>query len=47
LGLLLGVPQSKLAAEEGITQGAVSQSLQRSGAFAIEAAHLRLEQTAA
>ena len=32
LGLLLGRSQSALAAEEGITQGAVSQSLQRSGA---------------
>ena len=32
LGLLLGRNQSALAREEGITQGAVSQSLQRSGA---------------
>jgi hypothetical protein len=44
LGLLLGRPQWELADEEGITQSAVSQSLARSGAFAIEAAQLRLEQ---
>lgn len=43
LGLMIGKPQAELAAEEGITQGAVSQNLRRSGAFAIEAAHLRLE----
>jgi hypothetical protein len=42
LGLLLGRTQAQLAADEGITQGAVSQSLRRSGAFAIEAAHARL-----
>lgn len=46
LGLLLGRSQSALAADEGITQGAVSQNLQRSGAFAIEAAHGCLEQAA-
>jgi len=44
LGLMLGRPQAQLAADEGITQGAVSQNLRRSGAFAIEAAHLRLEE---
>jgi hypothetical protein len=47
LGLLLGRPQTELAASEGITQGAVSQSLRHSGAFAIEAAHLRLEEQTA
>jgi SatD family (SatD) len=41
LGLLLGQAQSELAANEGITQSAVSQSLARSGAFAIEAAEVR------
>ncbi len=46
LGLLLGRSQSQLAADEGITQPAVSQSLTRSGAFAIEAAQLRLEELA-
>lgn len=43
LGLLLGQPQSLLAAREGISQSAVSQSLARSGAFAIQAAQLRFE----
>lgn len=47
LGLLLGEPQARLAAKEGVTQGAVSQNLWRSGAFAIEAAHLRFEEGAA
>lgn len=46
LGLLLGRSQSTLALDEGITQGAVSQNLQRSGAFAIEAAHGCLERAA-
>lgn len=44
LGLMLGRPQAELASDEGITQGAVSQSLQRSGAFAIEAAQSRLQE---
>lgn len=42
LGSVLGRTQAQLAADEGITQGAVSQSLRRSGAFVIEAAHARL-----
>jgi hypothetical protein len=42
LGLMLGRSQEMLATEEGITQGAVSQSLRRSGAFAIEIAQERL-----
>lgn len=42
LGLMLGCSQAQLAADEGITQGAVSQSLSRSGAFAIDVAHTRL-----
>lgn len=37
LGHLLGQTQASLAASEGITQGAVSQSLNRSGAFALSA----------
>jgi len=45
LGLLLGRSQEILAAQEGITQGAVSQQVRRSGASAIEAAHRRLEGT--
>jgi hypothetical protein len=44
LGLLRGHPQGELAAREGITQGAVSQNLRRSGASAIEAAQRRLEE---
>lgn len=44
LGILLGIPQSELAYQEGITQGGVSQHLKRSGAFAIEAAHKCLNQ---
>jgi hypothetical protein len=47
LGLFLARPEAELADDEGITQGAVSQSLRRSGAFAIEAAHQRLEEAAA
>jgi hypothetical protein len=42
-GLLLGRTQAQLADDEGITQGAVSQSLHRSGARAIEAAQQRLD----
>ena len=38
LGLLIGRSQSELAAEEGISQSAISQNLSRSGAYAIEAA---------
>jgi predicted transcriptional regulator len=38
----LGHSQQELAAIEGITQGAVSQALHRSGALAVEAAHARL-----
>lgn len=44
LGLLLGWRQVDLAEAEGITQGAVSQNLRSSGAFAIEAAHQRFEE---
>jgi hypothetical protein len=43
LGLMLGRSQRDLAAEEHITQGAVSQSLHRSGAFAVEIAQERLQ----
>lgn len=42
-GLMRGWPQSRIAEEEGATQGAISQSLARSGAFAILAAQDRLE----
>lgn len=42
-GLLQGLSQSRIAAEEGATQGAISQSLARSGAFAIVAAQESLE----
>jgi hypothetical protein len=44
LGLLSGQTQRALASAEGITQGAVSQNLRRSGAFEITAAHGRLEE---
>lgn len=43
-GLMLGWSQSKIATEEGTTQGAISQSLGRSGAFAIVAAQRALEE---
>ena len=43
-GFLTGQSQSDLAAKEGITQSAVSQGLMRSGAYAVEAAQLRLEE---
>jgi hypothetical protein len=43
-GLLLGWSQSQIAVEEGATQGAISQSLGRSGAFAIMAAQRALEE---
>jgi hypothetical protein len=42
-GLMRGWSQSQIAAEEGATQGAISQSLARSGAFAILAAEEELE----
>jgi DNA-binding CsgD family transcriptional regulator len=35
LGILRGTTQKELAAAEGISPSAVSQSLQRAGAFAI------------
>jgi SatD family (SatD) len=44
LGLMRGRTQAELAADERITQGAVSQNLRGSGALAIEAAQLRLEE---
>lgn len=44
LGVLLGHNQVELAAHEGVTQGAVSQTLSRSGATSIELAHRRLEE---
>jgi hypothetical protein len=43
LGVMLGHSQDELAQLEGITQSAVSQTLARSGATAIELAHRRLE----
>lgn len=43
-GLMLGLSQSEIADRAGTTQGAVSQSLARSGAFAIVAAQDQLEQ---
>jgi len=43
-GLLRGWSQSKIALEEGTTQGAISQNLARSGAFAIQAAQERLKE---
>ncbi|HET7120491.1 MAG TPA: SatD family protein [Solirubrobacterales bacterium] len=42
-GLLLGKSQAEIAAEEGTTQGAVSQSLSRSNAFAVLASQRQLE----
>jgi hypothetical protein len=42
-GLMFGFSQAQLAHAEGIKQGAVSQSLHRSGAFVIQAAQNRLE----
>ena len=38
-GLLLGEQQAAMAAQEGVVQSAVSQSLTRSGAYAVLAAH--------
>lgn len=46
-GLMRGWPQSRIAEVEMKTQGAISQSLSRSGAFAIQAGHDRLEQLGA
>lgn len=43
-GLMRGWSQSRIAAEEGATQGAISQSLARSGAFAIVIAQEQLEE---
>jgi len=43
LGMILDTPQAELAAEEGISQSAVSQSLAANGAYAIEAAQLELD----
>jgi hypothetical protein len=43
-GLMLGLSQSEIATREGATQGAISQSLARSGAFAIVAAQGQLEE---
>lgn len=43
LGVLEGHTQADLAKREGITQSAVSQTLSRSGAAAIQIAHRRLE----
>jgi len=42
-GLMQGWSQSQIAAEEKTTQGAISQSLARGGAFAIMAAQQQLE----
>jgi len=43
-GLMLGLSQSEIATREGATQGAISQSLARSGAFAVVAAQSQLEE---
>jgi DNA-directed RNA polymerase specialized sigma24 family protein len=47
LGQLLGATQAELAAEEGITQSAVSQSLSRSGANALAAGEALLRESLA
>lgn len=39
LGMMLGRSQAEMAAEEGVTQSAVSQSLRRSGAMAVLSSH--------
>lgn len=44
LGMILGKSQGELAAEEGVSQPAVSQNLAASGAYAIKAAELELEE---
>ena len=46
-GALLGRSQSDLAKDEGITQSAVSQNLQRSGGAALVAAHSVLDEVSA
>lgn len=43
-GLMRGWSQSQIAEREGATQGAISQTLARSGAFAIVAAQEKLEE---
>jgi hypothetical protein len=43
-GLMLGLSQSEIATREGATQGAISQSLARSDAFAILEAQSQLEE---
>jgi hypothetical protein len=47
LGLMLGRSQAQLSIEEGITQGAVSQGLHRSQAFAVEIAQERFREALA
>jgi hypothetical protein len=42
-GLIMGRSQAEIAEEEGTTQGAISQSLTRSNAFAILASQRTLE----
>jgi SatD family protein len=44
LGMILEKPQTELALEEKVSQSAVSQNLATSGAYAIEAAELELEE---
>lgn len=39
LGMMLGRSQAEMAADEGVTQSAVSQSLRRSGAMAVLSSH--------
>lgn len=39
LGMMLGKAQAEMAADEGVTQSAVSQSLRRSGAMAVLGSH--------
>jgi DNA-binding CsgD family transcriptional regulator len=46
-GLLQGRTQAELASQEGISQSAVSQSLQRSGASALRAGLDALEKAGA
>lgn len=47
LGMMLNRSQAQLAADEGVSQGAVSQSLTNSRAFAILAAQQRIEEPSA
>ena len=44
LGLIMERSQAELARQEGISQSAVSQNLSSSGAYAIKAAELELEE---